>query len=216
MRKSYGLAALVVLAMIALGIAAYPHPKATHAAVTSNDLGAELARLKSELADERRARERVVEKLEAQLRALASAQQSVSVRPALAATAAIAAPAARADDLPPDPIDPHEHLESHFAEQPTDARWAPAAEQQLEQTVREKVQGARVQSVECHASMCRLETVHTDVAAYGRFVAEAFKDPSKRIWNGDAYTEEPIEGAGGELVVVSYLAREGEPLPNAH
>jgi hypothetical protein len=83
----------------------------------------------------------------------------------------------------------------------------------LQQKLRAALPSATLQSIECHASMCRLETVHPDASAFGQFVSDAFKDPSKRIWEGNAFTEEPVADARGQMVVVSYLAREGESFP---
>jgi hypothetical protein len=206
MRKTY---AFVALALVVLGAAAYPRASGPAAPDADRDLSAELVRLRGELVDERAARQRELAKLEAQLRSLAATSARTDAEQPSATTAAAAVEPAPSEALaPPEPIDPGEHLQSAFAGQPTDAAWASATEAHIAQRLRASVPSARVQAIECHASLCRVETVHADAAAYGEFVSSI-----KRIWSGDAYSDEPTEGAQGQLVVVSYLAREGEPLP---
>jgi hypothetical protein len=201
--------AFVALALVGLGVAAYPRASKPAALAESGDLHASLARLRGELAEERAARQREIAKLEARLRVLAmSSAQDHDGQLTATAPAAALEPAEQAEQEQPEPIDPGEHLEHAFGDQPTDAAWANATEAHIAQKVRAGLPHARVQAIECHASMCRLETIHADAAAYGQFVNE-----SKRLWSADAYSDEPIEGAQGQLVVVSYLAREGETLP---
>jgi hypothetical protein len=213
MRKTYG---FVAIALVLLGIAVYPRAGSTPIARQEAGLRDELVRLTAELADESAARQRAIAKLEAQLRSLAViSPRGLEAQPTAAVPAAVlhGPPSQLERHEPPEPVHPAEHLESAFASQTIDAAWAHDAEDRVQQKLHASVSGARLQSVECHASMCRIETVHTDAAAFGQFATDAFKDPDKRIWGSDAFTDEPIEGAHGELIVVSYLAREGETLP---
>jgi len=208
MRKTYW---FVALGVVALGLAAYPWRPSPAMRRDASSLRAELSQLSAKLDDETAARQREVAKLEAQLRALGAGIASApAAQPSLAAPPAELEPL---DPVAPEPVDPGEHLEGAFAAQARDASWAPDTESRLQQRLREQLPAARLSSLECHASMCRLETVHRDAAAFGQFVGDAFKDPDKRIWSGNAFTNEPVQGAQGELVVVSYLAREGEALP---
>jgi hypothetical protein len=201
--------ACAAFAVVVLGIAAYPRASKPAVLAAPEDLRAELVRLQGELEDERAARTRELAKLEAQVRvlALSAAQPSDSQLPAPTPAAEIA-PAEQVAQERPEPIDPGEHLENAFAGQPTDAAWASATQAHLAQKMRAALPHARVQALECHASMCRMETVLADAAAYSEFVSQ-----SKGLWSGDAYTDEPIEAAQGQRVVVSYIAREGETLP---
>lgn len=210
MRKTYW---LVAFAAIVLGLAVYPRASKPAEHVPTEGAHAELAHLKAQLDDESAARARDVAKLEAQLRALATALATRGAEGAAQQPTAVAELDPSLTPEPPEPQLPGEHIESVFADQPIDAAWANVAEGRIEQKLRAELPGAKLQSIECHASLCRLETVHTDQGAYGQFLSAAFKDPDKRIWLGDAFSAEPTEGAQGELVVVSYLAREGEPLP---
>jgi hypothetical protein len=177
------------------------------------ELQAEIARLRRELADHG-ARER-------------RAQTAAAPRPVIAACSS--APAltvsppcgpvkadARVDPPePPDPIAPEDFILEAFAAEADDARWARATEGQLQSKIADRLPtGSSVDSVECRSVLCRVTTVHRSQDAIDAFQLQAFKEESTRVWGGDAFTYIESEDEGGELAVVSYVAREGHPLPS--
>jgi len=209
MRKRTWLVVFVALAVIALAIAALPAENDSSADAGSASVRAELERLKHRLDDETAERARAIARLEAQLRAVAHADAARGSSAAVAVTAPteVGEPTEQAE-----PVTPSEHLEGVFAEQPRDDAWAHAAEDTIESRLSAHGAGAKLQSVECHASLCRVEVRYQDTATYHQLAGSTLKDPNKRVWAGDSFSV-PTEGAQGELIVVSYLAREGEPLP---
>jgi hypothetical protein len=62
-------------------------------------------------------------------------------------------------------------------------------------------------------AICRLETGHKDRASYVKFIRTAFIQSSKLLWNGASFSaslnDDPHEG-----LMVTYIAREGVPLPH--
>ncbi len=110
------------------------------------------------------------------------------------------------------PADLKEFMETTFAGQSVDPSWAPAAEDTLQYGLGDQLpSGSVIQSVECHTSICRIETVHNNSEDYEQFLT-TFKDPNNRIWSGDASSQELTQGPHGDRVVVTYFSREGEPL----
>jgi hypothetical protein len=102
---------------------------------------------------------------------------------------------------------------SAFAAQSDDPGWTRDAEERIERKLSGQLPESAIESVECRAQLCRLTTIHRSQQAVEGFQLDAFKDPDKRIWDADAFTF--VESSDGdELVVVSYLAREGQSLPN--
>ncbi|WP_437669358.1 hypothetical protein [Sorangium sp. So ce131] len=107
-----------------------------------------------------------------------------------------------------------ERLQDVFAGEGIDAQWTAAARE----TARDKLSAAlpdssSLRSLECRSSMCRIETEHADLEQFQRFVQGAFMDPQKKPWNGGFFAMPVSDPSDGKVVVVSYLAREGEPLP---
>ena len=126
------------------------------------------------------------------------------------------APVAEATPPAPEPrVDVREKLDGLFREERTDTDWARTAESQVEDKLQQSMpEGSFVRSVECRASMCRVESVHQDDDTSGRFVRALLKDPAARVWSADAFAAPPQPDERGRSVVVAYLAREGETLPS--
>jgi hypothetical protein len=113
-----------------------------------------------------------------------------------------------------EPAEARDQLESAFLEEGTDPGWA----RQAERTVQEKLRGSMpdasaVRSIECRSSICRIETAHQDPGAYGQFVDSVFKSPETQIWNSSSFSTPLRSDDRGGMVIVSYLAREGEAHP---
>jgi hypothetical protein len=117
----------------------------------------------------------------------------------------------------PRPVDAFERpveLDEMFSAEAQDSAWAPSAEDTIRLKLDEHpADASTLQSVECRTLLCRIEVKHEDGAAYARFLTSAFKDSATRVWAGDALSEGRPDAIAGGVVSVSYLAREGEPMP---
>jgi len=118
---------------------------------------------------------------------------------------------------PKDASEMREALENAFRTEGTDAEWGDGAKRLATDRLRTAVPaGSEVRKVDCHTSMCRIETAHPDRSHYERFVRSAFMDPASSLWNAEAYSSFVGDHARSaeSLLVVSYLAREGRSLPD--
>jgi hypothetical protein len=115
---------------------------------------------------------------------------------------------------PPTGEEMRDHLEAAFAADP------PAAARDLAQGLEDGARaalpaGSRVRSVECRASLCRIETEHAGLDDYRAFVQRAFfSHDAKQVSIGPVFANPPGEPRHGEPVVaVVYVGREGTVLP---
>jgi hypothetical protein len=115
-----------------------------------------------------------------------------------------------------EPLDGEQFMATVFTSRSDDPIWARDAEEMIRGKLRDELPpGSLTQAVECRAQLCRIATVHPAVTALEDFHTHMFGDPNTRIWN-DANALTLIESTEreGELIVVSYLAREGDTLPS--
>jgi len=104
------------------------------------------------------------------------------------------------------------HVESVFLREARDPHWTLQVRRSLEeQLVALPEGGATLHSLECHASLCRLELLHPNEEQYQRFMLQALHGQS--LWKGATLTTLKENVASGGRVTVSYLTREGDPLP---
>ena len=106
-----------------------------------------------------------------------------------------------------------EQLEASFARQLDDA-----GSREAQRTIEKRIaailpEPSRLRALECRASMCRIETVHHGPESYQDFAQAAFMDPATRLGDGGVFSTPLADPADGELVTVTYLARDGEKLP---
>lgn len=107
-----------------------------------------------------------------------------------------------------------ERIEERFGTEPPDSAWARNAEHTAMGGVRAALPDhSQVRSVECRASMCRIETEHADMDRSQSFVRTAFMTPGRQVWNGGFLSMRAEDSADGKVVMVTYLAREGSELP---
>ncbi|HXU63869.1 MAG TPA: hypothetical protein VN962_19360 [Polyangia bacterium] len=116
-------------------------------------------------------------------------------------------------DVQPDSAHYHEEYQAVFARETADQAWAARAEE----VARAKLgavlpEGSRIRSVECRATLCRVETAHRDKSSYFTFGRRAFVSGDGRLWNAATFSV-PADPAFSEPVMVSYVAREGYDLP---
>jgi hypothetical protein len=133
-----------------------------------------------------------------------------------------AAPVAEPQPLPgpvaapqPPPVEVvSDRIEERFGTEPPDTAWARDAEHTAAGGVRAALpEHSLLRSVECRASMCRIETEHADLDGSQSFVRTAFMTPGRQVWNGGFLSMRAGDSTDGKVVTVTYLAREGRELP---
>jgi hypothetical protein len=125
-------------------------------------------------------------------------------------------PAPAAPPSPPAPLSAQEvvaSLEEAVHGEPVDPRWSRQAEDLARARLERTLTTSRLESVHCGASVCRLETSHPSQEALEQFREQVLMAPEPVLWNGAAYSSVQGDARAGTLVMVSYLAREGRPLP---
>jgi len=105
-------------------------------------------------------------------------------------------------------------LERAFASEGRDGRWSGTTANELSRSVREALPaGSNVSSVDCKSRICRLETTHENVEAFREFNTAAFARTGQTLWRGAVYSA-VREQSGSSIVALTYLAKEGEVLPD--
>lgn len=104
-------------------------------------------------------------------------------------------------------------LEEAVHGEPSDPQWSRQAEDLARARLERTLTTSRLESVHCSASLCRLETSHPNQEALEQFREQVLMAPEPVLWNGAAYSSVQGDARAGTLVTVSYLAREGRPLP---
>jgi len=72
--------------------------------------------------------------------------------------------------------------------------------------------GSRVESVDCRRNLCRVESSHDNMAAFKSFVESSLLSRQKKLWNG-AFSAEVIAQSESGVQALTFITREGEPLP---
>jgi hypothetical protein len=107
-------------------------------------------------------------------------------------------------------------VEAAFVSEPADSSWSRTAERTLETRLTSALPAGALRSVECHTSMCRIETQHGNLSAYDTFYQKTFTSPGAMPWAGANFStalDQNAAARGGPFVIVSFLAREGRDLP---
>ncbi|MGK3984784.1 hypothetical protein WME99_17190 [Sorangium sp. So ce136] len=111
--------------------------------------------------------------------------------------------------------DAQDRVERVFLEEAPDPGWAREAERTLEERLAAALpRSSAIHSVECRASLCRVEAAHRDPTDGGKLFGDAFKNPESKGWNADVFSAPPHADERGNTIVVMYIAREGEALPS--
>ncbi|MFY2559939.1 hypothetical protein ACN469_20135 [Corallococcus terminator] len=107
-----------------------------------------------------------------------------------------------------------QRLEAYFGDEPFDTAWARSAERQAKDGVRAALPDpSQLRSIECRASLCRIETEHGDNEQSFNFVRTAFMAPERQVWNAAFVTVRGVDSTDNKVVTITYLAREGVELP---
>lgn len=107
-----------------------------------------------------------------------------------------------------------DRLDVFFREERTDASWGHQARQRIQQRIDTVLpENSFLLEVDCHSSMCRIETMHASLDDYQQFVRASFMSPETKLWNGGFFASIKGEPENGEVITVAYLARDGQDLP---
>jgi hypothetical protein len=114
-----------------------------------------------------------------------------------------------------DPVVLSERLDDVFFGESSDPTWTPEATETAERLLSSMGQNADFSSVECRASLCRLESTFADLTSFHESTVRAVTDPDTG-WPGP-YMAAVVSDPHGEGTVeaVIYLGRDGVDLsPN--
>jgi hypothetical protein len=104
------------------------------------------------------------------------------------------------------------YLQRQFLQQALDVSWARQAKSDLDTRLGHLLdKRSSVTSIECRASLCRVELTHQDERAYASF-ANAYAHA--QVWKGPGFFSKQGETGRGEWIMVMFLAREGNELPD--
>lgn len=139
----------------------------------------------------------------------ASPEEAPSAQAEAAPTSSPTAPAAAIE-----PVEVQARLDAKFTDERSDAAWA-VTSQRLVTTKLSAVlpPASELRSVECRASMCKIESRHEDAVRYRQFAQSAFSDPETEAWNAGFFSTATLEPGSSRVIAVAYVAREGQELP---
>jgi hypothetical protein len=208
MNKPVVIASLLIVAASALQL------------VDRHRRNAEMDRLRGDLASLAKAQEAAQRRAAAEVAALRRSMVGaapVIATPASAAPAPAATPAEpAARQAAPRRLEVGElrgRYEDRFAHERPDPDWSRNAEAEVQATLASKLPAtSELRSVQCRASLCRVETVHASNEAYNQFFEASFMsaNPNKQPWNGGVFSAPLGDQLDGRVAFVSYLKREVE------
>jgi hypothetical protein len=141
------------------------------------------------------------------------AQQAMPESETLEENDAPSAAAERPKQPQPTMDDMQTGLDRVFYSAPRDRSWGAEAEGTVRNALKRTMpEGSQMESLNCTASLCRIETTHASPGDYQKFVEASITGPESGLWNGAAFSS-VVRDDRGELTVVSFIAREGTELP---
>jgi hypothetical protein len=106
-------------------------------------------------------------------------------------------------------------MDAAFSREAPDRDWSEKTQQETAAKISAMMpKDSAVRAVDCRSSMCRVEMSHESADDYHQFVQSAYMSPETGVWSGPTFTTILERPAGGGVVAVSFLAREGESLPS--
>ncbi len=120
------------------------------------------------------------------------------------AAAAVPSPAASAAAL-------RQHLDASFEEQAADPGWSGAARLSVARTFAALMPPtSTMKSVECRATLCRMEMVYDDLAQVQAFMSRL--GPEALPWNGTLFSTPIGDPSVSPVTFVAFLSRDGHQL----
>jgi hypothetical protein len=109
----------------------------------------------------------------------------------------------------------HEAMDGAFEAESAEADWANHARYAtLNKLGAALPADARIESVECRSSMCRIRTVHNSATSANAFINDKLMQDDDMPWAGPVSVGVVAEAPnGGPVTLVTYLGREGHQLP---
>jgi hypothetical protein len=105
-----------------------------------------------------------------------------------------------------------DHLEAAFFHESVDREWADSSRRSLQEKALSLLpEGSSIRSLECQATLCRMELVHENNESYRQFQRRHFQEGP--LWKGASVTRMEKGSREGEVLTVAYFAREGHALP---
>lgn len=158
-----------------------------------------------------------------QVRRLSDSPPREPARADAADSASRAAPAAEpADDeaapaAPPQPSPAamRDRIGVAFDAERVDTAWNSGELARLEKVIPALLPpGSQIRRVECHSTMCRIESSHAGLDQFGDFVQRAFMSGASRVNQSGFFAGLLADPQPGQpLLTVAYLARKGHALP---
>src|SRR5688500_11937930 len=209
------MAATVVSLFVIFGVFVYAKGGARRAPADEPNSNEELAALRAELA--------ALKRNSATSLLLTRADGAREPQPAVA-------PEARADSLAPAAPKPRsqqeqdeetrrlelaraENLDRQFEAEPVDRSWGPLASQEARRALETEVGGeTAINHVDCRATWCRIETLHSDVDSFRAFARKSLLSRERKLWNGGVSATIRDESDDG-VTAVTFITREGHVMP---
>ncbi len=107
-----------------------------------------------------------------------------------------------------------ERFGNAFDKEPVTRDWARAREDTLTNRLHASLpQSSSLAGIECHSSVCRLKTVHENMAGLRDFLTRALRTPESRLTSGAVYSTVQGTDENNRVVAITYVADDGHPLP---
>jgi hypothetical protein len=105
-------------------------------------------------------------------------------------------------------------IDARFFREPAQAAWGQAAARRASAVLaRLHTPGTRLGRIECRETLCRIEAVHRDLAAYRTFAMAVIRGRRKdQLWDGGVNSQAISQSRDG-VGTVTFLSREGVAVP---
>jgi len=105
-------------------------------------------------------------------------------------------------------------LDDIFKTQETDAAWSRSAVSTGSRILGSHLTpGSRLASAECRKDLCRFETRHPGIEDYQQFFRTGLLSQESGLWSA-GFTSYVIERSPAGVVAVTFVAKEGQAVPN--
>jgi hypothetical protein len=115
----------------------------------------------------------------------------------------------------PDETEYEAQLEVKFQAETRDPQWSREASTEARRALSTDLPiGSALETVDCRANLCRVESSHASVEAFRTFVEAALMSRGKKLWNAGFSAQVVAQSASG-IKAVTFIAREGQAVPVA-